>query len=310
MAIPPFSRRCKQAATRGLSFGAPTEAEIELAEAIIAQVPSVEQVRLVSSGTEAAMSAIRLARGATGRSKLIKFEGCYHGHADALLVKAGSGLATFGHPTSAGVPPEVVQHTIVLEYNTSAATRSGVRRARARLGVRDDRADRRQHELRAHAGGLHEAAARAVHAERRAAGVRRGDDRLSRRPRRGAKPLRRGDPRLQARHQRVRQGHRRRHAAGRVRHHARRHAAARPAGPGVPGRHAERQPGGHRLRPRHAARNRQTGFFDALVRPDPFIWSRRCLRLRATAASRSAPTAKAACSASSSARVATTLLAR
>src|SRR5262245_6158644 len=107
----------QRAAERGLSFGAPTEAEIELAETIIELVPSVEQVRLVSSGTEAAMSAIRLARGATGRSKLIKFEGCYHGHADALLVKAGSGLATFGHPTSAGVPPEVVQHTIVLEYN-------------------------------------------------------------------------------------------------------------------------------------------------------------------------------------------------
>jgi glutamate-1-semialdehyde 2,1-aminomutase len=110
----------QRAATRGLSFGAPTEAEIELAEAIIQQVPSVEQVRLVSSGTEAAMSAIRLARGATGRTKLIKFEGCYHGHADALLVKAGSGLATFGHPTSAGVPAEVVQHTIVLEYNNAA----------------------------------------------------------------------------------------------------------------------------------------------------------------------------------------------
>jgi glutamate-1-semialdehyde 2,1-aminomutase len=107
----------QRAVTQGLSFGAPTEAEIELAEAIIALVPSVEQVRLVSSGTEAAMSAIRLARGATKRSKLIKFEGCYHGHADALLVKAGSGLATFGHPTSAGVPPEVVQHTLVLEYN-------------------------------------------------------------------------------------------------------------------------------------------------------------------------------------------------
>ena len=107
----------QQALLQGFSFGAPTEREIELAEAIIALVPSVEQVRLVSSGTEAAMSAIRLARGATGRSKLIKFEGCYHGHADALLVKAGSGLATFGHPTSAGVPPEVVQHTVVLEYN-------------------------------------------------------------------------------------------------------------------------------------------------------------------------------------------------
>ena len=107
----------REAAAQGLSFGAPTEREIELAEAIIARVPSIEQLRLVSSGTEAAMSAIRLARGATGRSRLIKFEGCYHGHADALLVKAGSGLATFGHPTSAGVPPEVAQHTTVLEYN-------------------------------------------------------------------------------------------------------------------------------------------------------------------------------------------------
>lgn len=104
----------------GLSFGAPTEREVELAEAILAMVPSMEQVRLVSSGTEAAMSALRLARGATGRHKIVKFEGCYHGHADALLVKAGSGLATFGHPTSAGVPPEVVQHTLVLEYNNLA----------------------------------------------------------------------------------------------------------------------------------------------------------------------------------------------
>jgi len=106
-----------RAVSEGFSFGAPTEREIELAEAIIGLVPSVEQVRLVSSGTEAGMSALRLARGATGRSKIIKFEGCYHGHADALLVKAGSGLATFGHPTSAGVPAEVVQHTLVLEYN-------------------------------------------------------------------------------------------------------------------------------------------------------------------------------------------------
>ena len=110
----------QQAATEGFSFGAPTEREVELAEAILALVPSCEQVRLVSSGTEAAMTAIRLARGATGRQKIIKFEGCYHGHADALLVKAGSGLATFGNPTSAGVPPEVVQHTLVLEYNNVA----------------------------------------------------------------------------------------------------------------------------------------------------------------------------------------------
>lgn len=110
----------QRAVTEGFSFGAPTEREIELAEEIVKHLPAVEMVRLVSSGTEAAMSAIRLARGATGRSRIIKFEGCYHGHADALLVKAGSGLATFGHPTSAGVPPEVVQHTLVLEYNNVA----------------------------------------------------------------------------------------------------------------------------------------------------------------------------------------------
>jgi glutamate-1-semialdehyde 2,1-aminomutase len=106
-----------QAARNGLSFGAPTEAEVEFAERIVRMLPSIEQVRLVSSGTEATMSAIRLARGATGRSKLIKFEGCYHGHADSLLVKAGSGALTFGNPSSAGVPPETAQHTIVLDYN-------------------------------------------------------------------------------------------------------------------------------------------------------------------------------------------------
>ena len=110
----------QKAAVDGFSFGAPTEREIELAEEIIRLVPSIEMVRLVSSGTEAGMSAIRLARGVTGRKTIVKFEGCYHGHADALLVKAGSGLATFGHPTSAGVPPEVVQHTLVLEYNNVA----------------------------------------------------------------------------------------------------------------------------------------------------------------------------------------------
>ncbi len=114
---PAVVQAVQKAVLEGFSFGAPTEREIELAEEILRHVPSMDMVRLVSSGTEAGMSAIRLARGATGRSKIIKFEGCYHGHADALLVKAGSGLATFGNPTSAGVPPEVVQHTLVLEYN-------------------------------------------------------------------------------------------------------------------------------------------------------------------------------------------------
>ena len=112
------------AAARALSFGAPTEAEIELAEAICRLVPSIEMVRLVSSGTEATMTAIRLARGFTGRDLIVKFEGCYHGHADALLVKAGSGALTFGHPSSAGVPAQTAAKTLVLDYNDSAQVRA------------------------------------------------------------------------------------------------------------------------------------------------------------------------------------------
>ncbi|RZS85899.1 glutamate-1-semialdehyde 2,1-aminomutase [Pigmentiphaga kullae] len=119
-AHPEVIRAVQEAAVNGLSFGAPTEAEIELAEMLVHRLPSIEQVRLVSSGTEATMSAIRLARGYTGRAKIIKFEGCYHGHADSLLVKAGSGLLTFGNPTSAGVPPEFTSHTLVLDYNDIA----------------------------------------------------------------------------------------------------------------------------------------------------------------------------------------------
>ncbi|MHB8622401.1 MAG: glutamate-1-semialdehyde 2,1-aminomutase [Sulfuricaulis sp.] len=107
----------KQAADRGLGFGAPTGIEIEMAELLCRLVPSIEKVRMVSSGTEATMSAIRLARGFTGRDKIIKFEGCYHGHVDSLLVQAGSGALTLGVPTSAGVPAALAQHTLTLEYN-------------------------------------------------------------------------------------------------------------------------------------------------------------------------------------------------
>jgi glutamate-1-semialdehyde 2,1-aminomutase len=118
---PAVVKAVQEAAARGLSYGAPTEAEVVMAEELLKLVPSMEQLRLVSSGTEAAMSAIRLARGAAGggkgRRKIIKFEGCYHGHADSLLVKAGSGLLTFGNPSSAGVPAEITQHTLVLDYN-------------------------------------------------------------------------------------------------------------------------------------------------------------------------------------------------
>jgi len=112
------------AAARALSFGAPTAAEVEMAEALCRLVPSMDLVRLVSSGTEATMTAIRLARGHTGRDLIVKFEGCYHGHADALLVKAGSGALTFGHPSSAGVPADTAAHTLVLDYNDAAQVRA------------------------------------------------------------------------------------------------------------------------------------------------------------------------------------------
>lgn len=119
-AHPEVLEAVREAALGGLSFGAPTEAEIVIAEEICKLVPSVERLRLVSSGTEATMSAIRLARGYTGRDQIVKFEGCYHGHSDSLLVKAGSGLLTFGNPSSAGVPADFTKHTLVLEYNNVA----------------------------------------------------------------------------------------------------------------------------------------------------------------------------------------------
>src|SRR6185437_1649443 len=111
-----------------------TEAEIELAERLCELVPSIERVRLVSSGTEATMTAIRLARGFTGRSLIVKFEGCYHGQADALLVKAGSGALTFGHPSSAGVPAQTAADTLVLPYNDSDAVRNAFEQRGAQIG--------------------------------------------------------------------------------------------------------------------------------------------------------------------------------
>ena len=117
-----------KAMSRGLSFGAPTALELEMAEVLTRSLPSVEQVRLVSSGTEAVMSALRLARGYTGRAVIVKFEGCYHGHSDFLLVKAGSGALTFGNPTSAGVPAELTAHTLVLDYNDAQQVRDAFAR--------------------------------------------------------------------------------------------------------------------------------------------------------------------------------------
>ena len=134
-----------QAAGRGMSFGAPSEAEVDMAKAVRALYPSMEMMRMVSSGTEACMSAIRLARGFTGRDGIVKFEGCYHGHADSLLVKAGSGGATFGVPDSAGVPADLAKHTYTLPYNDSAALQGSPRRESERLSLRNPRAGDGQH---------------------------------------------------------------------------------------------------------------------------------------------------------------------
>jgi glutamate-1-semialdehyde 2,1-aminomutase len=120
-AEPEVIKAVQEAAKNSLSFGAPTSKELDMAEMLVRLVPSMEQVRLVSSGTEATMSAIRVARGFTSRDRIVKFEGCYHGHADALLVKAGSGALTFGQPSSAGVPKDVAKHTHTLSFNDTEA---------------------------------------------------------------------------------------------------------------------------------------------------------------------------------------------
>lgn len=112
-----------EAVERGLSFGAPTEMEVKMAQLVTDLVPTMDMVRMVNSGTEATMSAIRLARGYTGRDKIIKFEGCYHGHADCLLVKAGSGALTLGQPNSPGVPTDFAKHTLTCTYNDLASVR-------------------------------------------------------------------------------------------------------------------------------------------------------------------------------------------
>jgi glutamate-1-semialdehyde 2,1-aminomutase len=123
-ADPEVIRVVQETAVNGLSFGAPTAIETTVARKIIELVPSIELVRMCSSGTEATMSAIRLARGFTGRNKIVKFEGCYHGHSDSLLVKAGSGMLTLGVPTSPGVPPELAAHTVTLSYNDADQVRA------------------------------------------------------------------------------------------------------------------------------------------------------------------------------------------
>ena len=162
----------QRVAADGLSFGAPTELETQLARRVVELMPAIELVRFVSSGTEATMSAIRLARGFTGRDTIVKFEGCYHGHSDSLLIKAGSGALTFGVPTSPGVPRALAAHTVTLDYNDADQVRDAFRQIGARDRLHHRGARCRQHELRAARSGLSRNAARGMRSRRRAADLR------------------------------------------------------------------------------------------------------------------------------------------
>ena len=222
----------------GLSFGAPTLIETELARRITELVPSIELVRMVSSGTEATMSAIRLARGFTGRERIVKFEGCYHGHSDGLLVKAGSGALTLGVPDSAGVPARDRGRDDDAALQRRRCARGLLRKGGRRNRLRHRRAGRRQHGLRAAGRGLSRLLARALHAPRRGAHLRRSDDGFSRRAWRRAGALWR-----QTGPHDARQDRRRRHAGRRVRRTARHHGETRTARARLPGGHPVGQPG-------------------------------------------------------------------
>ncbi len=245
-AFPPVVEAIREAAGRGASFGASHAGEANLAELVRRCFPSVEKMRFVSSGTEACMSAIRLARGFTGRNFVIKFEGCYHGHADALLVKAGSGVATFGIPGSAGVPAETAQHTLALPYNNLSAVDAAfaahpgsdrLHPGRAGGGQRGDDSAR---------AGLSGRSAANRDGARRAADLRRGNDRLPALAGRRAAALRR-----HSRPHHAGQGPRRRPALRCLRRTRRRDGPARASRPGLPGRNAQRQSAGHGRRDRH-----------------------------------------------------------
>ena len=229
----------RSAVDRGLSFGTPGAGEVALCEEIVARVAPVEQVRLVSSGTEATMSAIRLARGFTGRPKIVKFAGCYHGHVDALLASAGSGVATFALPDSAGV---TASHHRRGDRVAVQRHRGGPRCLRRGAGTdrrSHHRGVRRQHGCRPTAAGIQRRAGRDRPRRRGTADLGRGDDRVPAQSIRHVRPGRR-DRGLAARSADVRQGDRRWSSGRRIRRPGGRHESVGAARPGLPGGHSVR----------------------------------------------------------------------
>src|ERR1044071_2133456 len=257
-AHPKIISAVKAAAEHGTSFGIPNPREVTMAKLIRERVPSVQKVRMTNSGTEACMSAIRLARGFTKRDKIIKFDGCYHGHADSLLVKAGSGALTFGNPDSAGVPAAFTQHTIVVPFNDPEAVEAAFEgnRRPSDGSIRDKPGPDRRHHRRAGSGqcrvvpaqaGLPRIPAEGDRGPGRAVDLRRSDDGLSPRLGRCAGALwHPAGPEV------FWQDHRRGPSGGRLWRACGDHGLAGAVGAGGPGRDAERKPTGHGRRHRGA----------------------------------------------------------
>ena len=236
-AHPEVIEAVREACNNGLSFGCPTRLENTMAEKVCELVPSMDMVRMTNSGSEATMSAIRLARGYTGRDRIVKFEGNYHGHGDSLLVKAGSGALTLGQPSSPGVPKELAALTSTLTYNDPDGVRALLRGEGRRGGLHHRGADRRQHELHPAPARLSRDPARGLRPARCGADLRRGDDGLPRR-----RKLRPGLSGCNPRSDHARQDHWWGHARGGVWRQTRDHGAPLATGPGLPGRHAVREP--------------------------------------------------------------------
>ena len=239
------------AVRRGTSYGTPTRPEVELAEEIVGRTP-VDKVRFVSSGTEATMSAVRLARGFTGRELVVKFAGCYHGHVDSLLASAGSGLATFAVPGTPGVPAASTAATLVLPYNDTAAVEQVFAEHGDKIACLITEASPGNMGVVPPAPGFNAFLSRDLHPPRRAVHQRRGDDRLPGDPLRPVRPRRRGRG-LATRPGDVRQGDGRRLPGRGVRRPRRRDEPAVAGGAGLPGRHAVGEPGGDDRRAGHAA---------------------------------------------------------